>query len=125
MGKILDFLIDFLTFFLVAWLFALGLLVVRSIVLNPRPFDGLMATFRRRSPEPERLVLFFASFGVALYYVLQCLEVFNSGALQDSMNPTLPNVPEEALVVLFGSQSTFVIGKYYRTFLRGKFFDKR
>ncbi|WP_419910658.1 hypothetical protein [Hoeflea sp.] len=108
---------DIFKYFLLAWLGGLAFFVIRDVLLKNNSLSGLLATSNGNSTEPERVVLLFFTIGFALYYSLTALAIPISDLPQPNGRPAMPDISYEVLAVLFGSQSSFILGKILRIYM--------
>ena len=106
----------FLEYALLAWFGLLGLLLALRMLRRDITVSGmLMSESGGRSIEPERLVQVVA-LPILLFYLVQAgLNVDVSVALAAGTRPSLPNIPENLLTLLTGTNSLYLAGKIART----------
>ena len=115
--------IEFLSpWFLYSYVVLLAIVPVRVIydMLTGRmPLSGLFtaapspANPRPNAIDPERLALFGATLAGAGYYLTITFEQMTKA---EPHLESLPEMPEEMLIALGLSQSTYVTGKFFRAF---------
>ncbi|MEM7439144.1 MAG: hypothetical protein AAF393_06060 [Pseudomonadota bacterium] len=102
-----------------AWLAVMALFVISGVLKGAIRSKGLLGRTGSSRPDPERVVLLFATFGVALHYTITSMTLTNDQLRMDGKSPSMPDVPVEILLLLFGAQSSFVVGKILRRYLGG------
>jgi hypothetical protein len=92
---------------LLAWLAALILLIAFRLMTGEIRLDGLLShSADTSSGLPERMTVAVATLGYALYYAGTALHT-----PLDAMHPSLPDVPDSILTVLFGINGLYLTSK--------------
>ena len=112
----IDIAADIFKYFLLVWLGLLAGFVIRDVLFNRRAMRGILCTGRSRVPDPERITLLFLTIGFALYYSLTTLAIPIDELPLINDRQAMPDIPMEILVVLLGTQATFVLGKFLRLY---------
>jgi|ERR1700752_509356 len=101
---------------LLAWFGALALLLALRMLRRNITISGmLMAEHGAGRMAPER-ILQMAAFPVVLFYLIQQgLQVDVAAALEQGVRPSLPNIPENLITLLAGTNSLYLAGKIART----------
>ena len=101
---------------LLAWFCLLALLLALRMLRRNITISGmLMAEPDAGRMAPERL-LQMAAFPVVLFYLVQQgLQVDVSAALAAGARPSLPNIPDNLITLLTGTNTLYLAGKIART----------
>ena len=101
---------------LLAWFGALALLLALRMVRRNITISGmLMSESGGGTMDPERLLQMVA-FPVVIFYLLQQgLQVDVSAALAQGTRPSLPDIPDNLITLLAGTNSLYLAGKIART----------
>ncbi len=109
-------LVYWLQWGLILWIGVLGLLVFKRIMTGEISSRGMLRTDDTDRFDPERLALLFATVGTALFYTVNAI-----GLSKDDLQihgPDggywMPDIPQELLYLLFGAQTSFITGKFFR-----------
>ena len=105
---------EFLKLFLLGWLGALTAFILVKMLRGDINTTGLMCSTKGGEPDPERVTMVMLTVGVALFYLVQTLGVPLSDITDATGKVTMPDLPDEALVLLGGSQSAYIAGKILR-----------
>jgi hypothetical protein len=93
---------------LFAWFGLLALFILRGLFNRSIHLDGVLGHRAGAAPVAERLTMVLVTLGYAGFYVVTALRL-----PLDAAEPTLPDVPEEALLALVGSNGLYLVGKIY------------
>jgi len=115
--RIVSMAIEIFKYFLIAWFVCIAIIVLRDILLTQNSLRGILSTNNDRQPNPERVPLLFFTIGFALYYSLTTLAQPIDDLPRIDDRPAMPDVPYEVLFILFGAQSSFIVGKIIRLYL--------
>jgi hypothetical protein len=104
-----------LEFGLLAWFGFLALLLALRMLRRNITISGmLMAEPDAGKMAPERL-LQMAAFPIVLFYLVrEGLQVDVSAALAAGVRPSLPNIPDNLITLLTGTNSLYLAGKIAR-----------
>jgi len=99
--------------FFVAWMVVLFSVVVMKLLRGDINTIGLLCTPNGSSSDidPERLVLVISTMIAAIYYIMLTMEITCFPGVPGC---GLPDIPDELLMVLGGSHSAFLTGKFFR-----------
>ena len=103
-----------LQYFFLAWLAALVGVVAVKMLRGDINTSGLLHGPETRDLDPERAASAIATLAIAGYYVIQTLGTPLDSLMTAPGVYTMPDLPEEALVILGGSYSAYVTGKILR-----------
>ena len=104
-----------LQYFFIAWLAVLAGLVAIKILRGDINTNGLLHSPQSNRPDGERVASLATTLAIAGYYVIQTLGTpLESLYDKETGAYFMPDLPEEALVVLGGSYSVYVTGKLLR-----------
>lgn len=117
--RAVEFAIEIFKYSLLVWFIVLGALVVRDVLMTHGSMRGLLATRGTRA-DPERVTLFMFTIGFALYYAITTATTPLPTDLPKDENYSLPDIPNEVLLALFGAEASYIAGKLMRTFNWGK-----
>ncbi len=115
MVRAVEFAIGLFKYSILVWFVVLGALVVRDLLVTHGSLRGLLAT-RGSGADPERIALFMFTIGFALYYAITTATTPLPTNLPDGANYSLPDIPNEVLLALFGAETSYIAGKLMRTF---------
>ena len=103
-----------LKLFFLGWLGALTAIILVKMLRGDINTTGLMCSANSDEPDPERVTLVMLTVGVALFYLVHTLGVPLSEITDADGKVTMPDLPDEALVLLGGSQGAYITGKIMR-----------
>lgn len=99
---------------LIAWLSILGGLVAVRTLRGDINTSGLLSG-GGTGTDPERVTLLVLTLAAAFYYLVTTLGTpLEELRVQDTNRYSLPEIPEEILILLTGSQSLYISGKIIR-----------
>jgi ribose/xylose/arabinose/galactoside ABC-type transport system permease subunit len=98
---------------LVGWLLAIVLIIIMRLLRGRMSLHGLLATNADQQANPERMVLLVTSVGAALYYLITGMTIEMPA---DLTKASLPEVPNEVLLLLSCAQTGYLSGKSFRLF---------
>lgn len=109
----LDFIYHSLQVFWAGWLTTLAVVVLLKTFQKQNGLGSMIAAPGRSQADPERIALLMITLGVALYYLIHTISLPLT-ALETSDGYSLPDIPDEFLILLAGSQTAYVSGKSLR-----------
>ena len=107
-------LVRLLEFLFVAWLGALAAVVAIKMLRGEINTHGLLSRTQGSDLEPERVALLVTTLAIAGFYVIHTLGTPLEDLTKTADGYFLPDLPEELLVVLGGSQATYLTAKFFR-----------
>lgn len=97
---------------LYAWFFLLAGAIFLKLLQRKIRLDGLFRTAQNTSIAPERVAMFFASFGLVAFYFFQGMTPVCPA---DGGACSLPDLPEGFLTAFGGANAVYIAGKLMRS----------
>lgn len=110
------FALDILKLALFVWLAVLAFLFLREVFLTSGSLRGILSSKQNQSADPERVALMVFTIGVALHYALTTVGSPTETLTSADGTVSLPDIRVEVLVLMFGTQGSYLLGKFFRTF---------
>ena len=109
-----DNITDFLELFLLVWLGALAAIILIKMLRGDINVTGLTHSAEGTKADPERLTLLMLTLAVALYYLVHTIGMPFEDLPRVDGKLYMPDLPDDALVLLGGSQTAYITGKFFR-----------
>ena len=105
---------EILKLFLLGWLGALAAIMLVKMLRGDINVTGLMCSANSTDADPERVALVMLTVGVALYYLVNSIGIPLEELKGADGKYSMPDLPGDALVLLGGSQTAYITGKFFR-----------